>query len=53
MFLCLKNGDKDHTSVSFNVRVVAREKIGSTKENVHQVQSVTSSSGQESVTDGI
>lgn len=53
IFLCRKKGDKVQTSVSFKVPFEASWKIGSMKENVLQDQSVTLSSGQERVTDGI
>ena len=53
MFLWRKKGERLHTSVSFNVFFIARSRIGRTKVNVHQDQRLTSSSGHDSVTDGI
>ncbi len=44
-FLCVKNGDKLQTSVSFRVRVLATPNMGSTKEQVIQDQRVALSSG--------
>ena len=51
-FLCVKNGDRYQTSVSFTVLAVAIWNIGSTNETVIQDQRVTLSSGMVRSLDG-